>query len=148
MNDDATLQDGKLQEIARRLGAGPAERLDVERAAQAVVTRLRTEPRAELRVLGWIRPAWLRIAAALVIVVGGAVLYRSTPGHRPVVSQHAAHFVADDLSGLSADDLRDVLSSFDEILSKDSAPASDSTDWRELDSQQLREVLRALEGEG
>ena len=53
MNDDATLHDAKLQEVARRLGAHAAERLDVERTAQAVVARLRTEPRAQVRVLGW-----------------------------------------------------------------------------------------------
>src|SRR6266702_3033210 len=74
MNDDDTLQDDKLQEVARRLGGRAAERLDVEGTAQAVVARLRTEPRAEIRVLGWIRPAWLRIAAMLVIVVGGGVV--------------------------------------------------------------------------
>src|SRR2546425_5599361 len=70
MNDDATLHDAKLQEVAQRLGARAAERLDVERTAQAVVARLRTEPRAEIRVLGWIRPAWLRIAAVLGLRVG------------------------------------------------------------------------------
>src|SRR5207247_3705514 len=80
MNDDATLQDDKLQEVARRLGARAAERLDVEGTAQAVVARLRTEPRAEIRVLGWIRPAWLRIAAMLVLVVGAGAVVRS-PGH-------------------------------------------------------------------
>jgi len=139
------MNEERMEQLAKRLGARAAERLDVGQTAGQVVERLREQPAPRST---WIQPAWLRIAAALVIVVGGAVLYRFTPGHRPVVSQHAAHFVADDLSGLSADDLRDVLSSFDEILSTDSAPASDSTDWRELDSQQLREVLRALEGEG
>ena len=139
------MNEERMEQLAKRLGARAAERLDVGKTARQVVERLREQPAPRST---WIQPAWLRIAAALVIVVGGAVLYRFTPGHRPVVSQHAAHFVADDLSGLSADDLRDVLSSFDEILSTDSAPASDSTDWRELDSQQLREVLRALEGEG
>jgi len=139
------MNEARMEQLAKRLGARAAERLDVGQTARQVVERLREQPAPRSM---WIQPAWLRIAAALVIVVGGAVLYRFTPGHRPVVSQHAAHFVADDLSGLSADDLRDVLSSFDEILSTDSAPASDSTDWRELDSQQLREVLRALEGEG
>ena len=139
------MNEERMEQLAKRLGARAAERLDVGKTAGQVVERLREQPAPRST---WIQPAWLRIAAALVIVVGGAGLYRFTPGHRPVVSQHAAHFVADDLSGLSADDLRDVLSSFDEILSTDSAPASDSTDWRELDSQQLREVLRALEGEG
>ena len=39
MNDDATLHDDKLQEVARRRGARAAERLDVERTAEAVVAR-------------------------------------------------------------------------------------------------------------
>src|SRR2546429_8325117 len=83
MNDDATLHDDKLQEVARRLGARAAERLDVERTAQAVVARLRTEPRAEIRVLGWIRPAWLRIAAVLVVVVGAGGGRRGPGAGRP-----------------------------------------------------------------
>src|SRR6266702_6335871 len=39
MNDDATVHDDKLQEVARRLGARAAEQLDVERTAEAVVAR-------------------------------------------------------------------------------------------------------------
>src|SRR5256884_9095202 len=86
MNDDATLHDDKLQEVARRLGARAAERLDVERTAQAVVARLRTEPRAEIRVLGWIRPAWLRIAAVLVLVVGAGGVGRRLGHERPTAT--------------------------------------------------------------
>ncbi len=41
MKEDGTLHDAMLQDAARRLGAGAAERLDVERTAQAVVARLR-----------------------------------------------------------------------------------------------------------
>src|SRR5439155_6149948 len=41
MKEDGTLHDAMVQDAARRLGAGAAERLDVERTAQAVVARLR-----------------------------------------------------------------------------------------------------------
>jgi hypothetical protein len=55
--------------------------------------------------------------------------------------------VADDLSDLSTDELRDVLSTFDEMIRTDSVAVPDSsTDFRELDAQQLRAVLRSLEG--
>ena len=52
MNMDEELQDARLRELARLLGAGAAERLDVERTAQAVVTRLRQQPRVMLG--GWV----------------------------------------------------------------------------------------------
>ena len=110
MNDDATVHDAKLREVARRLGARAAERLDVERTAQAVVGRLRTDPRAEVRVLGWIRPGWLRIAALLVMVVGAGVVAVNVriPGVMPPVPSATA---AGELSELSGDELREVLES-------------------------------------
>src|ERR1051325_8053620 len=77
---------------------------------------------------------------------GWCVLRRLTPGPDSRVSQHA-HLVADDLGDLSTDELRDVLSSFDQIVSSDSVAVPDSTtDLRQLDPQQLRAVLRSLEG--
>jgi hypothetical protein len=139
MNDDA-----RIEQLAKRLGAAAAERLDVRVTARKVVQRLQEEP---VRRTTWVQPAWLRIAAAVVILVGGGVLVgRLTTGHRPVVNQHAAHFVADDLNDLSAAELRDVLASFDDIISTDSVTMPDSSDLHQLDAQQLREVLRTLEG--
>ena len=137
--------DARLESLAKRLGTGTAERLDVEATARKVVERLREQP---ARRAPWIHQTWLRIAAALVIVVGGAVLAsRLIPGPRPGVSAHAAHFVADDLSDLSADQLRDVLAAFDEMVGSDSVAVPEgSTDLRELDAHQLRAVLRSLEG--
>jgi hypothetical protein len=136
MNDDARLHD-----IAKRLGAQAAERLDVEGTARAVLERLREQPAARSP---WVHIAWLRIAAALVIVVGGAFVIRlGWPGnaHRG----EAAHFVADDLSDLSADQLRDVLATLDDTLGNTVLPDG-SADIDELDTQQLRVVLRSLEG--
>ncbi len=136
------MNDERLENLAKRLGTSAAARLDVEAAARKVVERLREQP---VRRIVWVQQTWLRIAAALVIVLGGAMAVRQSliqPG-----SAHTAHYVADDLSDLSADELRDVLTSFDELISTDSVAVPEgSTDLHELDAQQLRAVLRALEG--
>src|SRR5262245_60690036 len=142
------MNEERMEQLARQLGARAAERLDVAKTARQVVERLREQPREAPRAT-WIQPAWLRIAAAVVIVVGsGALLRQVIPRGGAVAGQHGAHYVSDDLRDLSADELRDVLGSFDEILGSDSVADPDTTDWRGLDAQQLREVLRALEGEG
>lgn len=136
MNDDA-----RLENLAKRLGNEAAARLDVEATARKVVERLREQP---VRRITWVQQTWLRIAAALVIVLGGAVAVRQNLVRRD--SAHA-HLVADDLSDLSADELRAVLTTFDELISTDSGAVPEgSTDLHELNAQQLRAVLRSLEG--
>jgi hypothetical protein len=134
--------DERLEHLAKRLGNAAAARLDVEATARKVVAQLREQP---ARRASWIQPAWLRIAAALVIMVGGAVAVRQSIVR--ATNSHPAHLVADDLNDLSADELRDVLTSFDELINNDSVAVPEgSTDLRELDAQQLRAVLRSLEG--
>ena len=64
------MNDEKLENLAKRLGGGAAARLDVDATARKVVERLREQP---VRRLVWVQQTWLRIAAALVIVLGGAV---------------------------------------------------------------------------
>ena len=134
-------EDAKLHDAARRLGVQAAEKLDVERVAAAVVERLRDEPAVATRP-AWMQPAWLRIAAAVVLLVGGGLVWRQlgNPG-----VPHAAHFVTDDLTDLSADQLRDVLNTLDETLNQDSTTLPDG-DLEDLDAQQLQAVLRSLEG--
>jgi hypothetical protein len=132
----------RLENLAKRLGTDAANRLDVEATARKVVERLREQP---VHRIAWVPRAWLRIAAALVILVGGAVAIRQNVVRSNGV--HPAHLVADDLRDLSTDELRDVLATFDEMVDSDSVAApEDSTDLRELDAQQLRAVLRSLEG--
>ena len=147
MNDDATLHDAKLQEVARRLGAGAAERLDVERTAQAVVARLRTEPRAEIRVLGWIRPAWLRIAALFVIVVGAGVVALNVriPRLIPPVPPATA---GGELSDLSGDELREILESVGKLGGggEQQAVSAQDVGLDELSASQLRALLESLGG--
>ena len=133
----------RLESLAKRLGTEAAARLDLEATARKVVERLREQP---VRRTVWIQQTWLRIAAALVIVVGGAVAIRQGQPAR-LSGTHGAHFVSDDLSDLSTDELRDVLAAFDEWISSDSVAVPEgSTDLHELDAQQLRAVLRSLEG--
>ena len=145
MNDDATLHDAKLREVARRLGARAAERLDVERTAQAVVGRLRTDPRAEVRVLGWIRPGWLRIAALLVMVVGAGVVAVNVriPGFMPPVQSATA---AGELSELSGDELREVLESVAQLGGEQQAVSAQDVGLEELSASQLRALLESLGG--
>jgi len=138
------MSDAKLQEVAQRLGARAAERLDVERAAQAVVDRLRTEPGAEVRV-GWIRPAWLRIAALLVMVVGAGVVALNVriPGFMPPVPSATA---GGELSELSGDELREVLQSVAQLGGEQQALSAQDVGLDELSASQLRALLESLGG--
>jgi hypothetical protein len=137
--EDATLHDATLHALAGKLGEGAAERLDVEATTQAILARLRREP--EAAQWSWIQPNWLRIAAAAVLFVGGALVVRQVlpggaDGHSP------AHFVSDDLRDLSADQLREVLGTLDETLDlgRNTVPEAD---LEALDARQLRALLSA-----
>ena len=129
------MTEDKLNQAAQRLGARAAERLDVEATARKVVDRLREQP---VRRSVWVQATWLRIAAAIVVIAGGAVaLSQVWPTD---TGDHVAHFIADDLGDLSNDELQTLLTSFDQIVDE-SAPDSTS-DLQELDAQELRELLR------
>ncbi len=137
------LQDAKLQELAQRLGVLAAERLDVQRTAQAVLARLREQPRSER--WAWAELTWLRIAAAVVLLLGAGVVTRSAL-HRPgrTVSNVVVP-IAEDLSDLSADQLQGVLKTLDQQL-EDENGWSPETGLEGLTAPQLRALLRSLEG--
>ncbi len=142
MKDDAMFNDATLHETAQRLGAREAERLDVERTAQAVVERLRREPAVQAPL--WVRPGWLRIAAAVVVLFGAGVITRDLfTGSGTDSPSHPGHYVVEDLGDLTVDDLQQVLATLDATL--DSTTASDAG-LDGLTEAQLREVLRSLEG--
>ena len=134
-------EDAKLHDAAKRLGVAAAEKLDVDRIAAVVVERLRSEP-ARAAHAAWIQPTWLRIAAAVLVLVGGGLVMRHV--WSPTAT-HGAHFVTDDLTDLTADQLRDVLSTLDETLDLGSTTLPEA-DLEDLDAQQLQAVLRSLEG--
>lgn len=129
------MNEDKLIQAARQLGARAAERLDVEATARKVVERLREQP---VRRTTWVRATWLRIAAALAIVVGGGLVTKSLV---PNPESRGPSLIADDLTDLSTDELRTVLTSFDQIVAGSVVPDSTS-DLQELDAQQLRRLLQ------
>ena len=130
------MNEEKLIQAAQQLGARAAERIDAVATARRVVERLREQPVPRTT---WIQSTWLRIAAAVVLVVGGGLGVKSlipNPESRRPVS-----LIADDLRDLSTDELRSLLTSFDQILDESVVPDS-TADLPELDTQQLRELLR------
>jgi hypothetical protein len=144
MTDDATSHDTRLQELAQRLGARAAERLDVERTAQAVVEHLRTNPRVEVWV--WMRPAWLRIAAAIVVFVGaGAIALEMRTGVRTADSVAAT---GAELRDLSAAQLREVLDAVGQQDGEQPTVSALEVGLEELSAPQLRALLESLEREG
>jgi hypothetical protein len=140
MNDDGTLHDPELEELARRLGASAAERLDVERTAAAVVTRLRAERQAPRRVWAGLPAGWLRIAAALVVLAGAGLVARALWAPRSTVPQAEAV----DLGDLSSDQLRELLNTIDQPGLQEPVSAQD-VGLEDLTPQQLRTLLASLE---
>jgi len=133
------VNEHELERLARQLGTGAAERLDVEATARAVVERLRLpeEEKQRLQRLTWIHPEWLRIAASLALLLGaGIVLQRVTPGA-------PSHYVLEDLSDLTSSELTQVLSGLDHTLNDDSSDAP--IDIETLTPSQLEALLRSLD---
>ena len=146
MTREEELHDATLRELAQRLGARAAERLDVERTARAVVTRLREEPRAARRA--WLQPAWLRIAAAAVVVLGVALVVRSS-SRPPLSSRQGVGFVEPaeaELNDLSAVQLRDVLQTVEQGAADQEAVSAQDVGLEDLSTPQLRALLESLEG--
>jgi hypothetical protein len=137
------LPDARLREVAQRLGARAAARLDVERTAQAVVARLRVPPPRS--AAGWVRmqPVWLKVAAVAVALLGWGLLARGTR-EPPTMSALVAP-MGEDLSDLTAEQLRDAMRSLEEPLLGETAGAPD-TALDGLDAHELRTLLHALEG--
>ena len=141
MNRDE-LPDAKLQELAQRLGVRAAERLDVERTAQAVVTRLRETPRASVVTRLWMQPAWLKVAATVVLLLGAGAVTRGL--WRPPGSAAAGEAAAA-LNELTTDQLQQLLEIVDQPT--EAAPESPAdASLEDLTAPQLRELLRSLEG--
>jgi hypothetical protein len=132
-----------LEAQAKRLGEQEAERLDVERVVARVTQRLRSgEQVAE--VSRFVQVRWLRIAATVVVLVGGGLVVRDALQNGEPAA--AATFVADDLTDLSTDELQQILGTLDEIVTPDSTAVLEGEDLNGLNAEQLRALLRSLEG--
>lgn len=145
--NDHDVRDEQLQALARRLGAGAAERLDVERTAAAVVRRLREQPAAT--PAWWMRPVSLRVAAAVVLMLGAGVVYRGIGPRGPAVPA-VAWPPGEGLRDLSSDQLRVLLQSLDQpllpVVDEEGLVSSQEAGLEDLSPGQLRELLSSLEG--
>jgi len=139
------VNEQELEQLAQRLGARAAERLDVARTVQAVVARLREAPRVSVVTRLWLQPAWLKVAATVALLLGtGAVtrgLWRSR-GLAPAGGEATAA----GLNDLSTDQLQQLLEIVEHPTDEAAPvyPADASLD--DLTAPQLRELLRSLEG--
>ena len=141
--NDQSLHDEELRVLARQLGADAAERLDVERTAQAVLQRLREQPRV-VRARPPLR-TWLPWAAAVALLLGGGLVWRS---RQPAPGAAAATAFAPaglDLTTLSADQLRELLDTMDQPIDMEPTGSGESG-LDDLTPGELRNLLGTLEG--
>lgn len=136
------MDDRDLEKLARALGQGAGDRLDVERVAAGLVARLRAdrERAAQPQRAWWTGPMVLRLAAALaVLAVGGAVargrLHRSEPA-TAVVAVPA-------LRDLTGDELIEV---FDSLGVEAPVHEGLAAGLESLNEAQLKELLSLMEG--
>lgn len=136
---DEDLNDGELVAAARRLGDQAAAQLDLDRTARGVVARWRHE-RASTRPF-WSSPALLRLAAALILLVGGVLIWRNVYVPRAetvaVVPNDAG------LEGLSADQLQALLPAVEQSTSAIEMTAGDAG-LEGLTPDELRSVLLSM----
>jgi len=135
------IEDPQLQELARKLGVRAAERLDIERMAQAVLAELR-QPARERTWRVWTQVAWVRAAAMVVLLVGiGVVMQPRAESVGTAWDEPPAGAVQE----LSADQLTRVLDELNQPVDV-MVPAPEDAGLEDLSEPQLRALLQSLEG--
>jgi hypothetical protein len=147
MHDADGVHDEALRQVARRLGAAAADRLDVERTAQAVVARLRAGDAPARSPIRWMQPAWLRVAAGVVLIIGaGLLVYRRLhlPPETGVVPQVAVAPPGEFLDFTSGQ-LQDVLNGLDSTVEMTPTVHAGEAGVEDLSEPQLQSLLKAME---
>ena len=147
MHDADGVHDEALRQVARRLGAEAADRLDVERTAQAVVARLRAGDVPQ-RPIRWMQPAWMRAAAGIVLNIGaGLLVYRRlhlpaepTGGDSTVVVASAG-----ELQDFTSGQLRNVLNGLDSTVEMTPTVHAGEAGVEDLSEPELQSLLKAME---
>jgi hypothetical protein len=144
MTDDIRkdeLQDGELVAAVRRMGDRAADQLDLSRTARGVVARWRAEQVRRRPV--WQSPAFLRVAAALVLLVGGIETWE----HRQLTRAEVVAVEPTDagLEGLSADELQALLPAVEQPAAVVESTANDAG-LEGLNNYELRSVLTSMGG--
>lgn len=132
-----SVDDQQLEQLAKRLGATAAARLDVDETARAVVERLKCEPE---KVVWWRRmPMLSAVAAAAVIVLAVGILSDTREGSGKVDSGMTQMPV--ELRALSFDELEEV---FDSLTFE--APVSELAvvGLEDMNVGQLEELLQTM----
>ncbi len=144
-HDDADSNDATLRNLAQRLGTGAAEQLDVERTTERVLLRLRAASQDAARRRIGIAPAWLRIAAVVVALVGAGLALRRGAGRFPrgVAGVEPA---PSGLNDLSPDQLRAMLEVVEQPPGGSPTVSTQDAGLEELTAPQLRALLASLEG--
>lgn len=136
---DDDLQDEELVATARQLGSRAADQLDLSRTARGVVARWRAE-QVHRRPI-WQSPAFLRVAAALVLLIAGIETWER--GHLTQAESVAVEPTDAGLEGLSADQLQALLPAVAQPGSGIETTASDAG-LEGLTTDELRSVLTSM----
>lgn len=149
MRDHDDVHDEELRQVARRLGAAAADRLDVERTAQAVLSRLRAgdAPARSGGPIRWMQPAWVRVAALAVVILGAGVLYRvNHPTVQPFRGDSAtAGLQAGELANATSGALQDLLNGLDTAVDVTPTVHAGEAGVEDLSEPQLQSLLKAME---
>ena len=133
-----SMDDQQLEQLARRLGARAAGRLDVDETARAVVARLKSEPE---RVVWWRRKPQLSVLAAAAVIVLAIGIFSDNGGDNSSDADLALASMPLVLQALSDDELAEV---FDSLSFE--APVSELAvaSLEEMSVGQLEELLQTM----
>jgi hypothetical protein len=148
MRDADGVHDEALRQVARRLGTEAADRLDVERTAQAVLARLRAGDVPERPPIRWMQPAWIRAAAGVVLIIGvGLLVYRRLhlPAESTWVDSAVVVASAGELQEFTSGELQDVLNSLDQPVEMTPTVHAGEAGVEDLSEPQLQSLLKAME---
>ena len=148
MHDSDGVHDEALRQVARRLGAEAADRLDVERTAQTVVARLRAGDAPARSPIRWMQPAWMRAAAGVVLIFGAGLLIYWRLHHLPPESTGVDATVvvatAGELQDFTSGQLRDVLNSLDDPVEISPTVHAGEAGVEDLSEPQLQSLLKVI----
>lgn len=133
-----TMDERRIEQLARHLGDDRGNGVDPDAMAEAVVARLRSHANRERR---WaIEFKVLRAAAAIILIVGSGLVLNEA---RQQPSGPSSFGVPVALEGLGTNELEQVLDSLDY-----EAPTSElvASGLNDLSESELQELLATMEG--
>jgi hypothetical protein len=123
-----------------------AATVDVERVAARVLERLRRQGAEAPARVWWIRPAALRLAAAVVVLAAAGLLVSRLPSGAPASAGLTVGITT--MDSLSSRQLEAVLEAATEVspVADSALPASSTASLDDLSEQQLETLLASLNG--